>query len=191
MPSPTLCRGLSMKCASSLLLLLFGCGYQSQYVAPSDGRARVLWNDDHLVTNLDSLPRTQDCHEATWWLRHPAERIDRRLTLAPVVWVPRYYGPDIVVINAGVPPILPRPVLFSPSLTVAHALATSTPRAPSGRLDKELAAILMVIAIVVLPIVDVTFAALQPESDSRSADAIDEVNAFNDLARSGGNPCTQ
>src|SRR5258706_8362088 len=99
MPSPTPCRGPSMKCASSLILLLIGCGYQSQYAAPQDGRARVLWNDDHLVTNLSSLAHSDECHQASWWLRHPGEETDRRPAIAPGVWVPRYYGPDIVVIN--------------------------------------------------------------------------------------------
>jgi hypothetical protein len=182
-----------MKFASRSLLLplagaltLIGCGYQSQYIPPADGRARVLWNDDHLVTNLSAFPRTQECYEATWWQRHPAEH--RQLSLAPDVWVPVYYGPDIAVITPGVAPIFSRPLLPSPSLALARAV-TQAPPLPSMHLDKELAAILMVIAIAVLPIVDVTFAALQPESDGRSADAIDEVNAYNDLARSAGNPC--
>jgi len=180
-----------MKYASSLLLLLIGCGYQSQYVPPTDGRGRVLWNDDHLVTNLSELPRPKECHEATWWLRHPAEQPpDRRLSVRPTVWTPVYYGADLVVVTPGVPPVLPRPVLFSPSLAVAQAVAHGG-SGSSMRVDKELAAILMVVAIVVLPIVDVTFAALQPESDSRSAESIDEVNAYNDLARSTGNPCSQ
>jgi hypothetical protein len=173
-----------MRFASSVLLLA-ACGYQSQYTAPADGRARVLWHDDHLSNNLP--PLSDDCHQATWWLRHPAEQPpDRRFSVRHDVWVPVYYGADLVVVTPGVPPLLARPVLFSPSLAVAQAVAHSTPKLS---LDKELAAVLMIVAIVVLPVVDITFAALHPEADSRSADAVDEVNAYNDLARSGGNPC--
>jgi hypothetical protein len=175
--------------AALLACSLADCGYQSQYAPPNDGRARVLWHDDHLINNVATMAPSDECHRATWWLRNPNEEpSDRRLSIAPVVWVPRYYGADIVVITPGVPPAFPRPLLFSPSLAVAQAASRSVPKLS---LDKELAAILLVIAVVVLPVVDVTFAALRPESDSRSADAIDEVNAFNDLARSAGTPCSQ
>jgi hypothetical protein len=157
-------------------LLLAGCGYSSQYVPPADGRARVLWNDDHLVTYLPAPARTQECHEATWWLRHPAEH--RQPPIEPMVWVPRPYGSPSPAAAGEI----------AATLTVADAIAR-TPAVP--HLDRDLAAILLVLAVVALPIVDVTFAALQPESDARSADAIDEVNAYNDLARSAANPCSQ
>jgi hypothetical protein len=185
------CARASRRFLAALLAcgLLADCGYQSQYTPPYDGRARVLWHDDHLINNVSTLAPTDECHRAAWWLRHPDEEpSDHRLSIAPLAWVPRYYGADIIVITPGVPPAFPRPLLFSPSLAVAQAASRSVPKL---NLDKELAAILLVIAVVVLPIVDVTFAALRPESDSRSADAIDEVNAFNDLARSAGTPCTQ
>jgi hypothetical protein len=75
---------------------------------------------------------------------------------------------------------------LSPPLALAHGLADFV---PPGRLDKDLA-ILMIVAIAVLPIIDVTFSALRPEADADSADAVDGVNAYNDLARSAGNPCS-
>ena len=48
--------------------------------------------------------------------------------------------------------------------------------------------LLAAIALVVLPIVDLTLAVVPPETD-RSTDAIDQVNVFNDLARVPGGPC--
>ena len=147
----------------------------------------MLWSDDHLVNNVSSLPRSELCHQSTWWLRHPQES-DHRLTIAPMVWVPRYWGPDLVVVTPGVPPLSVCPVLFSPSLAVAQAVASSSP--PKLALDKEAMAVLLLAAVVVLPVIDVVFAALRPESDARSADATDEVNAYNDLSRTSGTPCS-
>ncbi len=49
--------------------------------------------------------------------------------------------------------------------------------------------ILLVIAAITLPVVALGLAASTPESGRRSANAIDLVNGYNDLARSQGSPC--
>jgi hypothetical protein len=159
----------------SLVVVLAGCGYQSQYVPTVDGRARVLWNDDHLDNNLREVQRTPACDE---WVRRahypelqpPQLRVD----LAPVIWIP---PPRLVVVA---PPPLAVPVPPRPTFSVGGS---------SNSLGKEVLAVLMVVAIVVSPIIDVTLAAARPESDQLSAESIDQVNLYNDLARTAGNPC--
>ena len=180
---------MKLRIAAALTFLLSACGYTSQYTAPLDGRARVLWAEDHLSNNLPSYVRSKECDEAVFWVRHPNEYRDRQIAIAPMVWVPVYYGADIVVVTPGVPPLLPQPPIFSPSLTLAQAAATHAPGISNLGQGKELLVALLLISIVVLPIIDVTIAALRPESDEASADSIDQVNAYNDLVRSAGNPC--
>jgi hypothetical protein len=180
-----------------LLMGAIGCGYTSQYVPPVDGRARPLWAGDHVTNNLPQFARSRECVDAVYWVQHPEiEPQAEHFQPAPVVWVPRYWGADIVVATPGVAPILAHPVLFSPSLTVLQA-AVAAGRSASqggstggGNLGKEIALVIVVLAVVLVPIVDITVAALRPESDERSGDAIDQANVFNDLARSAGTPCS-
>jgi hypothetical protein len=181
-----------------LLVGLVGCGYTSQYAAPVDGRARPLWAGDHLTNNLAQFARPNGCNEAVYWVQHPEiEPQQDHFQPPPTVWVPRYYGPDIVVVTPGIAPVLAQPVLFSPSLTILQAAAAAGRTASQGgssgggNLGKEIALVILVIAIVLVPVVDITVAALRPESDERSGDAIDQANVYNDLARSAGTPCSQ
>ncbi len=48
-----------------------------------------------------------------------------------------------------------------------------------------------VIVLVALPIIDVSLAFSPAESPSLSAQTADMVNAYNDLLRSPGSPCTE
>jgi hypothetical protein len=185
-------------------LVASNCGYQSSYVPLADGRARPVWKNNDVVMDLGTTAVGEACFdELLAWSGSDRLRLvggdvkrpprPRRLgELAPAVgfWAPVYFGAALVAPAPGVAPLLPRPALFAPAVVVA---APPVPGAapPVGRdfdLDKA-GAILAVIALLVLPIVDVSLAAAPPETD-RSSDAIDQVNVLNDLARSAGTPCT-
>jgi hypothetical protein len=51
-------------------------------------------------------------------------------------------------------------------------------------------AVIAAAAIIASPIVAWGLAFSRPEPEGEVASAIDRVNAYNDLARSGGNPCS-
>ena len=123
-------------------------------------------------------------------------------------YVPRYYGPNIIVINPGIPPHLPRPPLFVPMLTrpgmpgprIAPPVAGGVRMGGSsggrifgggggsGDAGKGLA-VLAVVAIVVMPIISISLATVRPESEKQASAAIDAVNAYNDMLRGGHSPC--
>ena len=202
-----------------------GCGYESSYVPPSDGRARVIWNskDSEATVSLSGGGLGRDCQLAlrqlTGHARIPVENSFVQLpeleSASPYrlsgygqeYWVPRYYGPDIVVIHPGVPPHLPRPPLFVPAAPRPHvgAIYRGGPSVGGGgrssggfRLGggsggggdagKGLA-ILAVVAIVVMPVISITLATVRSESEKQAAEAIDAAHALNDMLRSGGSPC--
>lgn len=191
-------RPASLRLAAAPLLLALGCSYTSQYTAPADGRVRPVWHDDRVLVEPSGAAPSAECSRAaldltrTDVLRQPKEYgVVRR----EAYWVPRYFGPPIVV-AAGLGPVLPRPPLFVPVLVplrpgVAVVGAAPALRLGSGGGDSGKAlALLAVIALVVLPVVDVVLAAAPAESVSASAQAIDQVNALNDLMRSDGTPCS-
>ncbi len=214
--------------------LLSACGYTSQYQAPSDGRARVVWgkDDDPVIELSGSLPDATCATALQQITGHSvmpttAGNIDLpaaaptgySMARSEGYWAPRYYGPQIIVVQPGFAPLLPRPPLFSPSLAITEAILRS--RGPSGgigsighpgavrvggggggpsigrggggggsgRLDGAALALLAV-AIMVIPAIDIGLAAARPESSRQSARAIDLVNAYNDLMRSPGAPCS-
>jgi hypothetical protein len=197
-----------MKWVAVLACPLLGCGYASQYVPIPDGRARVVWRDTDVAMDVSRPDATPECWTAA---RTPG------LVLRPPdggYWVPRYYGPALVVVHHGVPPVLPRPVLFSPSLELVRAIA-GPPRwgswagagvqvaPPSGvrggdlRLSSgggsdggKLLVILAVIALIVLPPLDLTLALYRPESEANAAEVTDRVSLYNDLSRASGTACS-
>jgi hypothetical protein len=191
-----------------LSLLLMGCSYQSHYTAPLDGRARAVWTGSDVAVELAGAPLADACaaqlgafaregriHLLTGELKPITIGESDRVHVAPLVWVPVYYGAPLIAVG-GLPPPLPHPPLFSPSLAVGAALVgASKAGAPSaggggggGDLGK-IGAVVAVVAILVLPIVDLTIAVVPAENGTRSAEAIDQVNLYNDLARSAGSPC--
>ena len=60
----------------------------------------------------------------------------------------------------------------------------------SGKDAGAILVVLAVIAVTALPVVALGLAASMPESSRKSSNAIDMVNAYNDLARLDGTPCT-
>lgn len=128
------------------------------------------------------------------------------------VWTPRYYGAPIVIVNPGIAPPFVRPPLFLPSLVgrpiffpthIAAGPGFSGPAfrtgggggsfggGSGGKGAEYLLAIAVIIAVSVLPAVDLGLSASTPESSARASSATDVVNALNDLARTPGSPCYQ
>ena len=192
-----------------------GCSYQSSYVAPTDGRARVVWGShDTPTVDLGGVNPSGECNAELQ--RGPELRLPppvSHVELQPGgvdFWVPRYYGPRILVVRPGLVPFFPRPPLFVPTL-VAPRLGGSVPLSGFGRVAGGVArggggssgslnlgggrdagavvVILLVIAATTLPVVALGLAASMPESAGKTAGAIDLANAYNDLARSEGSPC--
>ncbi len=205
----------------SLFAALSGCGYTSSYVPPMDGRARVVWDSSNSEATVSlsggSLSRTCQgaLRQLTGHERIPIERSFVQLPSLPSpmpyqvpmsgseYYVPRYYGPDIMVSYPGMVPRLPHPPLFvprlvrlgtasahvSPSLggggSVGHSGGSSS---SSGDAGKALA-LAAVIAIVVMPVISISLASVRPESERQASQAIDAANAYNDMVRGGGSPC--
>jgi hypothetical protein len=124
-------------------------------------------------------------------------------------WAPRYYGPPIIVVRPGLAPPLSRFPVFLPRISIPVARPISgggivrsggSVRGGGGGSGggnfgggKEAGAIVVVLAVIAattLPIVALGLSASMPESSSKSSSAIDMVNAYNDLARFDGTPCT-
>jgi hypothetical protein len=186
--------------------LLVGCAYQSHYTAPLDGRARAVWTGSGVAVELAGAPLSDGCaaqlgafgndgriHLLTGELKPVSLSESERVHVAPIVWVPIYFGAPLVAIG-GLPPPLPHPPLFAPALAAGALVRGANVRVPSGPSGgnndlARLGAVVAVIAILVLPVVDVTLAAVPAENGGRSAEAIDQANLYNDLARSPGSPC--
>jgi hypothetical protein len=209
--------------ALALVAAAGACGYDSQYVAPMDGRPRVVWGpgNDPAVEMAGAAP-TGNCGAA---LRQITGQGSIRtmngivdLPSSPLepgyfqpgygvvggVWAPRYYGPPIVIVTPGLAPRFLRPPIFSPSLLVSRSIVSSgggfsgggggfRMRGGSGGGSGDAGKgvlILAALAIMVLPAIDIGLAAARPESSTKSAEATDIVNAWNDLMRSPGSPCS-
>lgn len=130
-------------------------------------------------------------------------------------WVPLWWGlPPPPPLAPGIAPPLPSPPLFvAPHVARRHSLAPvgglTVPVRPgvgvgapgvrvsgggssssgSGDLGKALA-YLVIVALVVMPIVDVALAVAPAESVSASVRGIDQANALIDLVRVPGSPCS-
>jgi hypothetical protein len=199
-----------MRLAPCLALLAVGCGYTSEYVAPADGRPRAVWHDNKVVVERAGAPASSQCAADIGQLTDTSTLRERRPQVRRPeggYWVPTYYGPQIVVVSRGMAPILPHPPVFLPSLLgVRPGVAMIGPlpvpvlrvgglgggsgsRGGSGDLGKA-AVVLAVVALVVLPAVDLGLAIAPAESAGPSAQAIDQVNAWNDLLRSPGTACS-
>lgn len=205
------------------------CSYHSEYVAPQDGRPRVVFEGSDTHVELAGAVLTEECGLALKGLSGRSsfgtgqgflELPDREassyggpLLVTGGYWAPRYYGPSIYVVSPGLAPRFMRPpIFFSPSLMLARAagprLSIWRPGMPlrigsggsggggsfgrgggGGDIGKG-ALVLAILALTVIPAIDIGLAAGRPESASRSSTHTDIVNAFNDLMRSPGSPCS-
>jgi hypothetical protein len=114
-----------------------GCAYHSEYVAPVDGRARVVWANDRPSVELAGTSPELVCgmevrrltgHETAPLTDGGQLSLDSppfsdgpgyRVAVVGGYWTPRYYGSNlnIVLVRPGrlLPPLL-RPPLFFPTL---------------------------------------------------------------------------
>lgn len=203
----------------ALPLALASCAYASDYVVPNDGRARVLWQDGEpravvppksgaceLATREasqsfnppDAVTRCVEdgsCGQARYqpWIYidghppHPPHPFfglhDHEAHVSP--------GPSgpSVPLHPGDP--VPGPVHHASPAPPKGSEGTSSGSSSSSLGDlKDLAVVFAVIAILTMPAVAIALASSRPESESGAAAAVDEVNAFNDLARSPGSACS-
>lgn len=206
--------------ATALAMVAAGCSYHSSYVAPTDGRARVIWGaSDTPTVDLAGVSLSPECSTELQNTLDPSH-LPLRSHVEPHVhavdfWVPRYYGPPILIVRPGFAPFLPRPPLFVPTLITPlnrpgnlagglGSISVGSGRVGGGGIrgggsgsglgsgGKEAGAvvlILLVIAATALPAIALGLAASTPESGRRTVSAIDLANSYNDLARSQGSPC--
>ncbi|WP_434042978.1 MULTISPECIES: hypothetical protein [Sorangium] len=197
------------------LAALSGCGsYVSEYVPPPDGRARPVYRDGAVAMELGgAIPECLSGEPGSGAALPP--RASRTAAAPPVrvtggFWVPIYVGPRIVVERHGVAP--PPPHLHRPGPNVVRTPASpskgGTP-GPGGKAGSGgsgsgsgsgdssagnaaasiLLATVAVLALAALPPIAVGLSVGSPERDKDSALALDQVNAYNDLARTPGSPC--
>jgi hypothetical protein len=207
---------------TALAFALAGCSYQSTYVPPPDGRARVIWkSNDAVGMEVAGAGPTELCQQEITGVRDraaEARRAGRAYEYGPssgVAWVPRYYGPPIIVVQPGLPPPFLRPPLFLPRLGRplppghvsisgnigvrgsggggsggGHGGGGHGGGGSSGGDLGALVVVILVIAVSVLPALALGYAASMPESAGTSSSVTDFVNAYNDLSRLPGTPCT-
>jgi hypothetical protein len=187
--------GARRACAAAMAALT-ACAYNSDYVPPVDGRARVVAIDG---TAQALVPAQPSCVEALESALEAGALPVPEPVLAPA---PGTYVEVVLSepdpghaphLRAHGPPVHPHPRVH-PSRPV-HA-ARPAARHSAGRAavssmseNENLAIVAAVMALVTLPVVAVALASAQPGNASEIADAIDRVNAFNDLSRLAGSPC--
>ncbi|WP_438015727.1 hypothetical protein WMF18_33355 [Sorangium sp. So ce315] len=197
------------------LAALSGCGsYVSEYVPPADGRARPVYRDGAVAMELGgAIPECLSGEPASDGALPPSPARTSRGAAAPPVrvsggfWVPVYFGPPIVVERRGVAPRPHHHHRHAPDVARTPASpgkggspgpggnATSVSGGGGGGDDGagSAAAIVLatvaVLALVALPPVAVGLSIGRPERDGDSALALDQLNAYNDLARTPGSPC--
>jgi hypothetical protein len=160
------------------LVLLAGCSYQSQYTPALDGRARPRWAGNHVSNNIEALP--PGCVDEIAWLIHPELRAERQLAVAPIVYAAVWVHHPLPPLPA---PHLPPPIGWRP----VRSLVSGGGGRDLSEGTWRVAAV--VLAVIAAPITALTLATVRPELDDRVG-AIDQVNAYNDLARSAGTQCS-
>ena len=175
-----------------------GCGgYTSSYVPPTDGRARVLWEGDRAVASIPAVGKS--CTPPP-----PAEPAGES-TSAPTVivhggfWVPRYYGPPILIVSGQSAPPLRVSARSAAAPAIVHGTSTAVSGAGflgrTGSFGKggdsgKLALVALAVAVLaVLPAAAVGLSVASPEPADVVSQVVDEVNAYNDAARAEGSPC--
>ncbi len=184
--------------------LLTGCGnYTSQYVPPHDGRARAVWNEDRVDAALPAEATDPTCMAAVGEIRADPVRYRTYYGGSPrvVIW-----HPWIVVTSSNRSTMGPRPrTAARPTSSLSSGGSSgggggslgggggssggSSGGGGGGDLGKAALA-LVVIAIVALPFINLGLGLGRPEPSEEVAREIDKVNAYNDLARLSGSPCS-
>lgn len=187
--------GARRACAAAMAALT-ACAYNSDYVPPVDGRARIVAINGTAQALVPALPSCVEAMESALEAGAPPVP-EPLLAPAPATYVevalaqpdPGHAPPHL---RAHGPPVHP-PRSVHPSRPVHAARPAarhSAGRAVSSMSENEnLAIVAAVMALVTLPAVAVALASAQPGDPSEIADAIDRVNAFNDLSRLPGSPC--
>lgn len=182
------------------LPLLGGCGeYISDYRPPQDGRARVLWNGNGVFPAVPQGAVSNECLAA---MEDAQERPDAYFRGYPssrggvrVYWMPGIYvGPPLVHVHHVPGPGRPVRHLASPTSSGGgHGSffgSGGSGNSGGGDSGKAIAVMAAVVVLLALPAVTLGLAAGRPEPEKTVALAIDQVNAYNDLARYPGTPCS-
>jgi hypothetical protein len=201
-----------------LIVALGGCAYTSEYRSPIDGRPRPVWRNDHVTVERAGAPMDYACMQALAGVSgsNRLRLVEGDLRVEPVApphappvglivgaafFVPHYWGPPLVARGPGLLPLMPHPPLLlpppaflvprPPPLALVPPLPLGSGGGPGLRTDDGQALVaLAVIALVVLPAVAVGLAVARPEASAKNAQAIDQVNAYNDWLRVPGWPCS-
>jgi hypothetical protein len=123
------------------------------------------------------------------------------VAVSAAFFVPHYWGPPLMSPAPGMLPLFPAPPLLlpppvmlvprPPPLAVAPPVALASGGGIGSHNDGSQAMVALgVLAVVVLPVVAVVLAATPPEGGAKNAQAIDQVNAYNDWLRVPGWPCS-
>ncbi|WP_437732082.1 hypothetical protein [Sorangium sp. So ce1335] len=191
------------------LAALSGCGsYVSEYVPPPDGRARPVYRDGAVAMELSgAIPEclSDEPGSGEALPPYPARTSRAPVRVSGAFWVPVYFGPPIVVERRGVappPPHLHRhgpDVVRTPASPAKGGKSGGTTASGSGSSSggdngagsaaAVVLATLAVVALVALPPIAVGLSVGSPERDKDSSLALDQINAYNDLARTPGSPC--
>jgi hypothetical protein len=178
-----------------LIASLSSCGYTSRYSPPFDGRARPLWEEDHITNNLTQLDVSPACRDELYWTAHPDEQHPAKPIGRSNYWVPVYYGSDIVVPATGTAPLQRPSVTFEPTAASPPSppVVTTTNAPGPEALEEVLRFPLLIVLVLLVPLwppIAVALATSPAESGRLTFDAIDEANAYNDLSRSTGTRCS-
>ncbi len=189
-------------------LALASCAYKSDYVIPADGRARVVFSDGELRPAMPALTPACKANVDQWIAYYKANP-----PAPPVrsgqghfhmnIWIEDavYIDPLPHHLHSGhaVPASYSGPATHAAtpvgghSATPVHAGSSghgaTSVGGSSGGNSGELYAALAVVALVTMPAVAITLASVPPESGAEASSAIDQVNAYNDAARSQGSAC--
>lgn len=197
--------------AVASLAALSGCGsYISDYVPPDDGRARAVWRDGKV--EMEGADLSGACAaEIGYETNEPPPPYTGGSTVRVHggFWVPVYFGPRIVVVHRGVAPPPPRyrAMRVGTSSSGGSGIGSLSSSGgggggkiggggssgggggSSGDLGKGVV-ILAVVALIALPAIALGLSLGRTEDEKGTALAIDRVNAYNDLARTPGSPCS-
>jgi hypothetical protein len=203
--------------AAASLAALSGCGsYISDYVPPDDGRARAVWRDGKV--EMEGADLSGACAaEIGYETNEPPPTYTGGSTVRVHggFWVPVYFGPRIVVVRRGVAPSPPR-YRATRVTTLSGGGGSSGGGSGVGSVSGggggggskfsgggsssggggggsdigKGAVVLAVVALIALPAIALGLSLGRTEAEKQTALTIDRVNAYNDLARTPGSPCS-